>query len=62
MEMIIISKGSFDLFFEHCMNKLKIETFQDMEYVGSHKQNFINLHRKFHYEIAILKTQLEKGE
>ena len=60
MEMIVVSKYSFDKAFQECLDKLTLEALRQAEYMGSHSQDFTNLHRKFHYEITGLKDQLEK--
>ena len=61
MKMIVISQENFDLAFLACVDKLRLDTFESKQYANLHSQSFINLHRKFHYEITGLKNQLEKG-
>jgi len=60
MEMIVISKQTFNTLFQTCLNKLALENLRQAEYMGSHRQDFTDLHRKFHYEVLKLKDQLEK--
>lgn len=60
MEMIVVSKKQFEKTFQECLNKLELETLRTAEYMGSHRQDFTNLHRKFHYEVLKLRDQLEK--
>ena len=61
MEMIVISKARFNELFQACLDKLALETLREKEYMGSHSQDFVRLHRKFHYEITGLRDQLEKA-
>lgn len=60
MEMIVISKAQFYALFQACFDKLSLETLKQAKYMGSHSQDFNDLHRKFHYEITELRDQLEK--
>ena len=60
MEMIVIPEAQFDKLFRECSDKLTLEELKQEKYMGSHRQDFANLHRKFHYEITGLKDQLEK--
>jgi len=60
MEMIVISKAQFNELFQVCLDRLSLETLREKEYMGSHSQDFVKLHRKFHYEITGLKDQLER--
>ena len=61
MEMIVISKAQFNKLFQACLDKLALETLREKEYMGSHTQDFVKLHRKFHYEITGLRDQLEEA-
>jgi len=60
MEMIVVPKKQFNELFQTCLDRLRLDTFESEQYANLHSQSFINLHRKFHYEISKLRDQLEK--
>jgi len=60
MKMIVISEENFNRMFSVCLNKLKLEYFENEKYENP-LNRFDELHRIFHYEISKLKNELEKG-
>ncbi len=61
MKMIIISKENFNNAFDACLDRLKIDYFEDNASIVDSLNSFKELHRKFHYEICKLKSNLEEG-
>ena len=55
MKMVVINQDNFDFYFQTCFDKLKLEMLDRDNYTDIYA-----LHKKFHYEVAILKENLEK--
>ena len=57
METITISKKAFDNLFQQTLEKLELINLREDTQRNSH-----DMHRKFHYEVCVLKNRIEKEE
>jgi hypothetical protein len=63
MKYIVVEQERFDALFQRALDKLKLDQFTDSSTARSREQIFAtdNMHRKFHYEVCCLKSELEKS-
>jgi len=57
MEAIVIKKSTFDSLFKQTLEKLELVNLREDTPSSPH-----DMHRRFHYEVCILKGKIEKGE
>ena len=57
MEAIVIKKSTFDSLFGQTLEKLELVNLRE-----DTANSLRDMHRKFHYEVCILKGKLEKEE